>query len=171
MNRYLSQHRGDDGFTLFELLIVIIILAVLAGIVVFSVGTSRASATASSCTADAKSFGNALEQYKAQVGNYPPISTLASPPNPPFTALTTSQIVAGVTVGPFLRQLPGSTHYRIETDGQGGVFVYPIAPAPLNTSATGMEGQTVGGVTGDGSTDSLNFAKNPGVCSNSDIVS
>ena len=53
------RRRNEEGFTLFELLIVIIILAILAAIVAFSVGTSSASAMTSTCQSDAKAFASA----------------------------------------------------------------------------------------------------------------
>src|ERR1700691_4161327 len=118
-----SRHtRNQEGFTLFELLIVIIILAILAGIVTYSVGTSKSNAIASSCQSDAKAFATALEQYKAQVGTYPP---LGPRPGVAYPYLTVPQTAFGQTVGPFLRQMPSTANYQIETDSLGNVFVYP----------------------------------------------
>jgi prepilin-type N-terminal cleavage/methylation domain-containing protein len=166
----LTRGRHEEGFTLFELLIVIIILAILSAIVVFSVGSSRANALTSSCQSDAKAFGSALEQYNAQVGSYPPLGPLLTTPPTPYTWLTTTQVVAGgQTVGPFLREMPSSTHYQLETDGNGGVFVYPAGQA--NKSASLMEQQTVGGLGGTTNPGALlNFETDPGICSNPFIV-
>jgi general secretion pathway protein G len=116
----MNQKRNEGGFTLIELLIVIIILAILAAIVVFAVGNTGQNAKTAACNSDAKTYETALESYKAQVGSYPAAGTGA--------IMTQTQVVAGQTVGPFIRQLPGTTHYQIVTDGNGGVFIEVAAP-------------------------------------------
>jgi general secretion pathway protein G len=173
MSRQLVRRKNEEGFTLFELLIVIIILAILAGIVAFSVGSSRANAVGSSCQSDAKTFSTALEQYKAQVGSYPPLGPLPPSivPYVPYTWLTSPQVVDGQTVGPFLRQMPGTANYQIETDGLGNVYVYPAGTAP-NLSPTGMKNQTVqrawnSSVSNLNTQMHLNYATNNGaICDN-----
>jgi len=168
MSQRLTERRTEEGFTLFELLIVIIILAILAAIVAFSVGTSGANALGSACQTDAKAFATALEQYKAQVGSFPPLGPLP-PPAPSYTWLTTQQLAAGQMVGPFLRQLPSTSNYQIVTDGNGNVFVYPATTQP-NLNPVGMANQSIGGAWNaphdpNYDTTSLNFATNGGaVC-------
>ena len=126
----MKEKRNEGGFTLIELLIVIIILAILAAIVVFAVGNTGQNAKTAACNSDAKTYETALESYKAQVGTYPAYGTGA--------ILTTTQVVASQTVGPFLRQLPQTQHYQIVTDGSGGVFVFATSAAiPAAGSATG----------------------------------
>ena len=61
----LRNRPADEGFTLVELLIVIVVLGVLAGIVVFGVGTFRDQAKASVCKADVKTVQVALDAYNA----------------------------------------------------------------------------------------------------------
>lgn len=60
--------RNQDGFSLVELLIVIVVLGVLAGIVVFGVGTFRTDATQSACGAEAKTVKVASTAYLARNG-------------------------------------------------------------------------------------------------------
>jgi prepilin-type N-terminal cleavage/methylation domain-containing protein len=197
MKERLDRHKGDSGFTLFELLIVIIILAILAGMVVYSVGTSNTNALTSACQSDAKAFGTALEEYKSAVGTFPGATAVqvTGPTNPspqpvPNTGATWTYQLSGtygllgnmtalnpsgdwtapngVTVAPFLRELPSTQNYRIVTDGNGGVFVYP-PNATVNRTATGMENQTVAGIGGPDNS-SLNFETNPGICSDSYVV-
>jgi general secretion pathway protein G len=63
---------GDQsGFTLIELLIVIAILGILAGIVVFAVGTAKSDATTAACDASKATVSTAAEAYKAKNGAYP----------------------------------------------------------------------------------------------------
>jgi prepilin-type N-terminal cleavage/methylation domain-containing protein len=67
--------RGDNsieqGFSLVELLIVIVILGILAGIVVFAVGNMTSNAKTTGCNAEKTTISDALESYKAQAGVYP----------------------------------------------------------------------------------------------------
>jgi len=57
---------NESGFSLIELLIVIVILGVLAGIVVFSVQGISDRGTSSACKANAKTVQVAQEAYYAK---------------------------------------------------------------------------------------------------------
>ena len=68
--RAVRQER-EKGFTLTELLIVIIILGVLAGIVVFAVQAFQNRGQEAACKTDYKNLQVATEAYYAQTGGYP----------------------------------------------------------------------------------------------------
>jgi prepilin-type N-terminal cleavage/methylation domain-containing protein len=219
MTQRLHMQRDDEGFTLFELLIVIIVLAILAGIVVFSVGTSSANAATSACQTDAQAVLTAVEEYKAAVGVYPGDVSLQNPagsppdaqgnptqnpygptplptygqswnilgyqlpgtygllgdvgdPNNPSATWTAPD---GATVGPFLRQLPSQVHFRIVTDGEGNVYVYPPGTSGIPFEGPTMIGASVETLLGiqpptGQQSPLLNFALDPGICSNPNIV-
>jgi len=59
------------GFTLVELLIVIVILGILAGIVVFAVGNLTSNAKTNACSTEKSTIVAAAEAYKASNGSYP----------------------------------------------------------------------------------------------------
>lgn len=61
----------DQGFTLVELLIVIVVLGILSGIVVFGVARFRSDAQAAACKADVATVSVAADAYDASTGNYP----------------------------------------------------------------------------------------------------
>jgi general secretion pathway protein G len=65
-----DQNIIERGFTLVELLIVIVILGILAGIVVFAVGNLTSNAKSNSCATEKSTIITADEAYKAQTGSY-----------------------------------------------------------------------------------------------------
>ena len=65
-----DQNIVERGFTLVELLIVIVILGILAGIVVFAVGNLTSSAQSNACATEESTLVSADEAYKAQNGSY-----------------------------------------------------------------------------------------------------
>jgi general secretion pathway protein G len=161
-----QDKRSERGFTLFELLVVIIILAILAGIVIYAVGGTQANGLTSSCSTDARSFQTALQEYNADTNAYPSLGS--------GSALTSTVTIGGTTYGPFMRSLPSTTNYRIVTDGKGGVFVYPPASTGAGIpSATTMDSLTfyAGTVLNIPNDQHLmNFETDPGICSDQNVV-
>ena len=63
--------RGKGGFTLVELLIVIMIIGILAGLVTLAVGEARDSVEATRIISDLRALKSACLVYYADVGNWP----------------------------------------------------------------------------------------------------
>jgi prepilin-type N-terminal cleavage/methylation domain-containing protein len=73
------------GFTLIELLVVITVIAILAGLVLQTAGYVQKKAARSRAEAEIAALSAALESYKADMGDYPTLSSgsssSTSPPN------------------------------------------------------------------------------------------
>ena len=63
-----KKRSGEGGFTLVELLIVIVILGILAAIVVLAIGGLSGSSQTASCNAEAKTISVAEDAYFASTG-------------------------------------------------------------------------------------------------------
>src|SRR4051812_44351273 len=66
----VEEKKQDKGFTLVELLIVIVILGILATVTVFAVTGITNKGKTSACESDAKTIQTAEEAYSANHGNY-----------------------------------------------------------------------------------------------------
>ena len=72
MQRTTPRERaGESGFTLIEVMIVIVILGILAAITVFAVGGITDRGETSACKANLKNAEIAVEAYWAQNRTYP----------------------------------------------------------------------------------------------------
>jgi len=92
--RLHAIRRSDRGFTLTELLIVIVILGVLTGIVVLAVGQFSNRGEVSACKTAMKTVEVAIESYRANQGTLP--------------------ADMGTLVPAYLRTNPDTTNYNIE---------------------------------------------------------
>ncbi len=61
----------DRGYTVLELIIVVLVIGLLASVVVAAVGGMRADAAESSCAADRRTLAVAAEAYHAEHGTDP----------------------------------------------------------------------------------------------------
>ena len=98
------------GFSLIELLIVIVVLGILATVVIFGLTGATGKSAQTACDADAKSVELAVESYHTLHGTWPTAVQLTSPD------------VAN-NISHYLRTFPNATHYQIILAGGGEVDV------------------------------------------------
>jgi prepilin-type N-terminal cleavage/methylation domain-containing protein len=127
--RLHAIRRSDSGFTLTELLIVIVILGVLTGIVVFAVGQFSNRGEVSACKAAMKTVEVAVETYRANKGTLPADVTTAGGAAP-----------ATVLVPDYLRTDPTTNKYTI---------TYYLAGRAASAGPPVVTALAPGAVTGD----------------------
>ena len=71
----MNQNKQDKGFTLVELLIVIVILGILAAVTVFAVRGITSDANTNSCNAEQRTIETAIEAFFADNNADPAAST------------------------------------------------------------------------------------------------
>ncbi len=75
----VNKKKGNKGFTLIELMIVIAIIAILAAILVPNFLKARAQGQLTACESNLKNMGTALEMYSTDnAGRYPATGQLSS---------------------------------------------------------------------------------------------
>ncbi len=67
----MTEHRGQRGFTLIEIMIVVIIIGLLAGLVGPRLFGKLTQAKQKSAKAQIELFGTALDAFRLDVGRYP----------------------------------------------------------------------------------------------------
>lgn len=112
---------NQKGFTLIELVFVVIILAVLAGVALLNMGDTEDSAKDAKVKADFRAMATAIKVYKVKTGNYPAN----------LTALTTA---SGSYASPMLDEVPVDPYsatgaiYTSTTDADDGVTITSVGP-------------------------------------------
>lgn len=96
-----TNHKTPRGFTLVELLVVIVIIAALAGLTAPMVIRQRKKADQTEAVSNARQIGLALFEFENEYGSYPDATTARA-----VTDATGSQLVlTGTTSNDYFRQL------------------------------------------------------------------
>ena len=132
-----TRHR-ETGFTLVELLIVVIILGILAAVVIPQFNTAAAESKESALASNLATIRQAIEMYKVQHNDAYPGSTITD-------QLTNTTDVAGATTGtkygPYIR----NSFPKNPIANDAVVSVVTTGPA----AASGTQGWVYNSVTGE----------------------
>ncbi len=119
-----NMKKATSGFTIVELLIVIVVIGILAAIVIVTYNGVQARATATKLTTSAKTYEGILKQYKAVNGDYPDISAETGCPGSTYPAAT------GFTAGTCGTANAISTAYVIPALDNALKTISPTLPDP-----------------------------------------
>jgi len=123
---YNRIYRKDKGFTLVELMVVIIILAVLTGIAIPSYLALRNRARIQATRSEMQNIATAIAVYEADKGYYPATRMAAC-----VTALETD---ADANSGPYMADVPTN-------DAWGNAYTYTLADGSYTLTSTGGGGE------------------------------
>lgn len=127
---YTTTMRKNNGFTLLELLTVIAIIIILAGILIPAIGIVRQKAKAARAQADIESLSVALKMYEADFGAFPE----AVNPNQFKKDLGEKLTVGTATYGPYMEFKSKDTSGYTFNDPWGKPYVYTV-PGSHNTAS------------------------------------
>ena len=108
----MFKSKGEKGFTLIEILIVVAIIGMLSSVVLVGLGSFRSRGRDARRVADLREVQNALELYYAKNGNYP----IGNNVNVSTLGLQSAGI--GVTKVPTDPTNNGEYYYRYGTQNQ-----------------------------------------------------
>ena len=145
-----NRRRNQSGFTLVELLIVVIILGILAAVVIPQFNTAAAESKESALASNLATIRQAVELYKVQHNDTFPGSTLV-------TLLTNSTDASGDTsgtkYGPYIRNkfpanpingldtvTASSTMPGAATDASGWLYATSTGEFRANSTGAGPSG-------------------------------
>ena len=95
----INEKKGQKGFTLIELMIVIAIIGILAAIAIPQFSKYRARSYVAATKADAKNVFTAVNAYLVDnPGGTPPAAAATTGPNPMPAPYDTARVSANVTV-------------------------------------------------------------------------
>lgn len=130
--RYILEHRSQSGFTLLELLVVLVILGMLVGYVAPKYFAQLGKSEVKTARAQINALEKALDQYRLDVGRYPTGEQ-------GLAALNVRPAAEPKWAGPYLQK-------AVPNDPWGRPYIYkaPGEHGEYDLSSPGKDGQPGG---------------------------
>ena len=119
--------KAKSGFTLVEILIVVVILGILAAIVIPQFTEASTEAKTSSLCTDLQTMRSQIELYKIQHNDALPGANAATTFEEAMTGTTDVDGAIGGSYGPYIQQIP-TNQFNDESGIDSGV----VSPPPVN---------------------------------------
>src|SRR5258706_432358 len=123
----MRNQRKRSGFTLVEILIVVIILGILAAIVIPKFTNASSEAKRNTLAATLHSLRGQVELYMLQHGDKPPVLTGTD-----WTPLTDQTTFGTQTTGPYIMTAPANS-----VNGHAAILAVTSVPPPLPAMMNG----------------------------------
>jgi type II secretion system protein G len=132
----ISLNKRNKGFTIVELLIVIVVIGILAGLVITTYNGIQQKARNTERTTDLKTFQSQLEAYYANNGNYPTAGNLGTD-----SAANTAWIATNLKGmdKETLRDPKGTGFALLNTGTAGTANKYTYVPSPSACDNSGTD--------------------------------
>jgi general secretion pathway protein G len=143
-----SMKRSTRGFTLVEILIVVIILGILAAIVIPQFTNASSDARNSAVGSTLQTMRSQIELFKIQHGDVPPAATaLVAVMTGKTNAADTGAVATNGTLGPYLQAFPLNPVNNFSTvvnaAGSAAGWVYQVSGSEYTIQATNTTGTAV----------------------------
>ena len=125
--------RRRSGFTLIEIMVVVVILGLLAALVVPNIGSRVSEAQRTAAATQIRSIEDALEMYRMHNGFYP---STAQGLEALVTAPTTSPVPKRYADGGYMKKIPD--------DPWGNPYIYRNEGGRVKIISTGPDGEEGG---------------------------
>jgi general secretion pathway protein G len=134
-----SARRADGAFTLIELLLVMAVIAVLAGLTIASLGGVNEKTARDLAKAEVAAIASALESYRTEQGSYPAPLSSSNVPHalirgylPAEKMTVVSNTIMDPYGQPYVYRLPGGDS---PTRSRVGFDLYSVGKDPKKTNA------------------------------------
>lgn len=122
-----------QGFTIVELLIVVVVIGVLAAIVIVAYNGITASANDSKRVSDLRSLAKVIEIYKVENGGYPRCGATGPNTTPSLSSGTAQSCLADELVPNYIGAIP------VDPTNSGS-YIYRYAAGYVQTGPTAFDG-------------------------------
>jgi len=134
----ISLSKRKEGFTIVELLIVIVVIGILAGLVITTYNGIQQKARNTERTTDLKTFQSQLEAYYANNGSYPDNTDLGAGGTNGANNVTFIQTnMKGMDKETLRDPKATAGDYSLLTSGTGTANKYTYVPSPTSCSDSG----------------------------------